>query len=207
MCATPAVNGSPHHRVGLRVVWSALGVLATLPFAVVGALVHVVPFQIMKQVGKRPTNEGIKATVKLLGCFVLFAATYVVLGVLVGASTARGPGSARLLPHRCVASSRYDCWSGCGGSAAWSRGTGSCRRTATSSDRCWRTAPRSCGRRDRSCVSRETGHRQVRPDRAQVAEVWRPETVAGVLPVVVLIHGGFWHQHFTKRLMHRLELP
>ena len=42
------------------------------------------------------------------------------------------------------------------------------------------------------------------PDRAQVAEVWRPETVAGVLPVVVLIHGGFWHQHFTKRLMHRL---
>ena len=38
----------------------------------------------MKQVGKRPANEGIKATVKLLGCFVLFAATYVVLGVLVG---------------------------------------------------------------------------------------------------------------------------
>jgi hypothetical protein len=33
---------------------------------------------------KRPTNEGIKATVKLLGCFVLFALTYVVVGVLVG---------------------------------------------------------------------------------------------------------------------------
>ena len=38
----------------------------------------------MKQVGKRPANEGIKATVKLLGCFVLFVATYAVLGVFVG---------------------------------------------------------------------------------------------------------------------------
>ena len=42
------------------------------------------------------------------------------------------------------------------------------------------------------------------PDRAQVAEVWRPEAGRDPLPVVVLIHGGFWHQHFTKRLMHRL---
>ena len=42
------------------------------------------------------------------------------------------------------------------------------------------------------------------PDRAQVAEVWRPEAAGDALPVVVLIHGGFWHQHFTKRLMHRL---
>jgi acetyl esterase/lipase len=37
-----------------------------------------------------------------------------------------------------------------------------------------------------------------------VAEVWRPEAAQEALPVVVLIHGGFWHQHFTKRLMHRL---
>ena len=42
------------------------------------------------------------------------------------------------------------------------------------------------------------------PDRAQVAEVWRPEAGRAALPVVVLVHGGFWHQHFTKRLMHRL---
>ena len=62
---------------------SALMVLAALPFAAVGALVHFVPFQIMKQVGKRPTNEGIKATVKLLGCFVLFTLTYAVVGMLV----------------------------------------------------------------------------------------------------------------------------
>jgi glycerol-3-phosphate O-acyltransferase / dihydroxyacetone phosphate acyltransferase len=79
------VAGSSRRRaVGFRVTWSALKVLVALPFAALGALVHVIPFQIMKQVGKRPANEGIKATVKLLGCFVLFAATYAVLGVLVG---------------------------------------------------------------------------------------------------------------------------
>jgi glycerol-3-phosphate O-acyltransferase/dihydroxyacetone phosphate acyltransferase len=78
------VTGSSRRPVGLRIVWSALEVLVALPFAVLGALVHVIPFQIMKQVGKRPANEGIRATVKLLGCFVLFAATYAALGVLVG---------------------------------------------------------------------------------------------------------------------------
>ena len=76
--------GARRRRLGLPVAWSALKVLVALPFAVLGALVHVIPFQIMKQVGKRPTNEGVKATVKLLGNFVLFAATYVVVGVLVG---------------------------------------------------------------------------------------------------------------------------
>jgi acetyl esterase/lipase len=42
------------------------------------------------------------------------------------------------------------------------------------------------------------------PDRAQVAEVWRPEVADAPLPVVVLIHGGFWRQRYGKRLMHRL---
>jgi acetyl esterase/lipase len=40
--------------------------------------------------------------------------------------------------------------------------------------------------------------------RAQTAELWRPEGVLGDRPVVVLIHGGFWRQIYTKRLMHRL---
>ena len=74
----------PRHRRRLALLRSVLMVLVALPFAAIGALVHVIPFQIMKQVAKRPTNEGIKATVKLLGCFVLFALTYVVVGVLVG---------------------------------------------------------------------------------------------------------------------------
>ena len=71
-------------RRRLALLRSALVLLVALPFAAAGALVHLVPFQIMKQVGKRPKNEGIRATVKVLGCFVLFALTYAVLGVLVG---------------------------------------------------------------------------------------------------------------------------
>ncbi len=42
------------------------------------------------------------------------------------------------------------------------------------------------------------------PDRAQVAEVWRPGVEDHALPVVALIHGGFWRQIYTKRLMHRM---
>jgi len=38
----------------------------------------------------------------------------------------------------------------------------------------------------------------------QVAEVWRPPGAGEPLPVVVLIHGGFWRQQYTKQLMHRL---
>jgi acetyl esterase/lipase len=40
--------------------------------------------------------------------------------------------------------------------------------------------------------------------RAHVAEVWRPNGATGPVPVVVLIHGGFWRPQYTKRLMHRL---
>jgi acetyl esterase/lipase len=40
--------------------------------------------------------------------------------------------------------------------------------------------------------------------RGRVAEVWRPDGAGDPLPVVVLIHGGFWRQQYTKRLMHRL---
>ena len=71
-------------RLRLSILWAALKVIMAVPFASIGVVVHLVPFQIMKQVAKRPTNEGIKATVKLLGCFVLFALTYAVVGVLVG---------------------------------------------------------------------------------------------------------------------------
>ena len=42
------------------------------------------------------------------------------------------------------------------------------------------------------------------PHHAQVAELWRPARAQADRPVVVLLHGGFWRQIFTKRLMHRL---
>ncbi len=68
----------------LTIAWAAARVVAAAPLAVVGVLVHLVPFQFVKALAKRPTNESIKATVKLLGCFVLFALTYTVVGVIVG---------------------------------------------------------------------------------------------------------------------------
>jgi 1-acyl-sn-glycerol-3-phosphate acyltransferase len=68
----------------LALSWSVARVLAALPAAAVGAVVHVVPYQIMKRLGTLPRNESVKATVKLLGCFVLFTVVYVVLGVVVG---------------------------------------------------------------------------------------------------------------------------
>jgi acetyl esterase/lipase len=42
------------------------------------------------------------------------------------------------------------------------------------------------------------------PHHAQVAEVWRPEGSRRDLPVLALLHGGFWRQIYTKRLLHRL---
>ena len=39
---------------------------------------------------------------------------------------------------------------------------------------------------------------------AQSADLWWPDGARGDLPVVVLIHGGFWRQIYTKRLMHPL---
>jgi acetyl esterase/lipase len=42
------------------------------------------------------------------------------------------------------------------------------------------------------------------PDRSHVAEVWRPDGADGPRPVVALIHGGFWRQLYSKRLMHPL---
>ncbi|HLM97309.1 MAG TPA: lysophospholipid acyltransferase family protein [Acidimicrobiales bacterium] len=78
------VAGYSRRRLRLALLWSALKVVIALPFAAIGIIVHVVPFQIMKQVAKKPTNEGVKATVKLLGCFFLFVTVYVVVGVLVG---------------------------------------------------------------------------------------------------------------------------
>lgn len=74
----------PSGRLHRVLVWSIFKVLVAIPFAAVGVIVHVVPFEIIKQVAKRPTNEGMKATAKLLGCFASFVIVYTGLGVVVG---------------------------------------------------------------------------------------------------------------------------
>ena len=63
---------------------SSLGTVAcATPIAAVGVIVHVIPFQIVKHLARRPTNEGIRATVKLLGCAALFGVVYVAVGLIV----------------------------------------------------------------------------------------------------------------------------
>ncbi len=64
--------------------WALAKVVATAPFAAVGAIVHAVPYRIMKKLGTLPANEGVKATVKLLGCFASFTLLYIALGVVFG---------------------------------------------------------------------------------------------------------------------------
>ncbi len=83
---TDAQVASRYTKGSLRgsVTWSLAKVAVAGPFALIGVLVHVIPFQIVKQLAKRPRNVGIRATVKLLGCFTLFVLTYAVIGVVVG---------------------------------------------------------------------------------------------------------------------------
>ena len=73
----------PRGRLPRAVLWAVVKVVVALPVAAIGVAVHVVPFEIVKQLAKKPTNEGIKSTVKVLGCFVCFLLTYVGVGILV----------------------------------------------------------------------------------------------------------------------------
>jgi 1-acyl-sn-glycerol-3-phosphate acyltransferase len=73
-------------RVRRSLAWSAVKILVTAPIALVGAVIHVVPYQIMKRVGRLPRNEGIRSTVKLLGCAVLFVVEWVVLAAIAAVS-------------------------------------------------------------------------------------------------------------------------
>ncbi len=70
-------------RSEAALVWSLFKVALTLPPGLVGVVVHAVPYQIMKRIGRLPRNESIKSTVKLLGCFALFNLTYVAIAEAV----------------------------------------------------------------------------------------------------------------------------
>jgi hypothetical protein len=71
-------------RDPVRAAGAVAVAVASAPIAAVGAAIHAVPYLVIKQIAKRPTNEGMKATVKVLGCFASFLVVYLVLGILVG---------------------------------------------------------------------------------------------------------------------------
>jgi 1-acyl-sn-glycerol-3-phosphate acyltransferase len=69
-------------------------VVLALPFALVGLAVHAVPYGVVRVAGSLPDNVGMRATVKLLGSFFLYAVTYVGVGVVVGSGFGAGFGVA-----------------------------------------------------------------------------------------------------------------
>ena len=69
-------------------------VVVALPFAMVGMAVHAVSYGVVRVAGSIPDNVGMRATVKVLGSFFLYAATYVGVGVAVGSVFGAGFGVA-----------------------------------------------------------------------------------------------------------------
>lgn len=85
-----ASAGRPH-------LWPALGwpvakaVVAT-PVALVGTAIHIVPYEVVKRLARIPDNDGMRATVKLLGCFAGFTTVYAITARMVGRRLGRPMG-------------------------------------------------------------------------------------------------------------------
>jgi hypothetical protein len=73
---------SGHLRIAF--LWALPKVVGAAPFAAIGAVVHVIPYQLVKRAARRPDNEGMRSTVKLVDCFFTFFLLYVGLGIVVG---------------------------------------------------------------------------------------------------------------------------
>ncbi len=70
-------------RLRWKLVRAVAAVLVALPLAVVGALVHALPYLLVKVAGRVPRNVGVRATIKVVGSFFLYALTYAAIGVAV----------------------------------------------------------------------------------------------------------------------------
>lgn len=70
--------------------------LVAAPVALVGVVIHAVPYQIVKQLAQLPRHDAIKSTVKLLGCTALFTIEWMALGVFAWRSRGRLAGLAAL---------------------------------------------------------------------------------------------------------------
>ncbi|MCU1401305.1 MAG: hypothetical protein JWN62_4414 [Acidimicrobiales bacterium] len=63
--------------------------LLAAPIALIGAIVHAVPYQIVKRLARLPKDESIRSTVKLLGCTALFLVEWT--GIAAYTARKRGP--------------------------------------------------------------------------------------------------------------------
>jgi glycerol-3-phosphate O-acyltransferase/dihydroxyacetone phosphate acyltransferase len=87
-----AASGGPAHRWTL-LAWPVVKAVAATPVAVVGTIVHIVPYEVVKRVARLPDNDGMRATVKLLGCLVGFTTVYAVIARRVGKRLGRWMGA------------------------------------------------------------------------------------------------------------------
>jgi hypothetical protein len=103
---TTAYGGGRLRREVMRTV---LATVVALPLALVGAVIHVVPYEIVKAAAAQPKNDGIRATVKIVGSFALYLITYAVLGVVVGIEVGAWAGAvaAVLAPFAGYVTLRY----------------------------------------------------------------------------------------------------
>jgi 1-acyl-sn-glycerol-3-phosphate acyltransferase len=69
-------------RYRSAIAWGAAKVVVAAPFALAGFVIHVLPYQLIKRLSRRPRNEGVKSTVKILGSFALFTIEYIVFAAL-----------------------------------------------------------------------------------------------------------------------------
>ena len=80
-----------------RLRWDLAGALAkmvvALPLALIGVVVHAVPYGVVKLASRAPDNVGMRATVKVLGSFVLYTLTYLAVGLTVGTTFGAGWGA------------------------------------------------------------------------------------------------------------------
>ena len=81
-------------RYRRAIAWGAAKVIVAAPFALAGFVIHAVPYQLVKWLARRPTNEGVKSTVKILGSFALFTIEYVVLAALAWSRSGGAAGLA-----------------------------------------------------------------------------------------------------------------
>jgi glycerol-3-phosphate O-acyltransferase / dihydroxyacetone phosphate acyltransferase len=79
-------------RLRWHLARAAARVLVALPFALAGLAVHAVPYGLVALAGRVPDNVGVRATVKVLGSFLLYALTYMVIGLAVGRVAGAGLG-------------------------------------------------------------------------------------------------------------------
>jgi glycerol-3-phosphate O-acyltransferase/dihydroxyacetone phosphate acyltransferase len=73
--------------------WPVVKAMVATPVALVGTVVHILPYEMVKGMARIPENDGMRATVKLLGCLAGFTTVYSVIARTVGKRLGRPMGA------------------------------------------------------------------------------------------------------------------